>query len=119
MREHTAAHAAAINQRDAAALAALFTPDADQIVADGPRVTGRDAIRAAVQRDLATWPPARRITLTVTGVRMLKPDIALVETSATFSDGALQSNRGTAVVVRRDNKWLTAALRVYPSAATR
>jgi ketosteroid isomerase-like protein len=47
IREHIAAHAAAITQRDAVALATLFTPDADEVIADGPRSIGRDAIRAA------------------------------------------------------------------------
>jgi uncharacterized protein (TIGR02246 family) len=119
IREHIAAHAAAINQRDAAALATLFTPDADEVIADGPRSIGRDAIRAAAQRDLPAWPPARRFTLEVTGVRLLTPDIAIVETSATFSEGPVRSNRGTHIVVRRDGKWFTTALRVYPSALTR
>lgn len=119
IREHQAALAAAINRRDAAALALLFTADGDEINVDGPRTDGRDAIRAATQRELATWPSARRFTLEVTGVRMLTPDIAIVETTATFSEGPVQSNRGTSVVVRRDGKWLTAMLRVYPSAATR
>lgn len=119
IRAHIAAHAAAINQRDAAALAALFTPDADEVNVDGPRSIGRDAIRAGAQRDLAAWPTARRFTLEVTGVRMLTPDIAIVETVATFSEGPVRSNRGTHIVVRRDGKWFTTALRVYPGAATR
>jgi uncharacterized protein (TIGR02246 family) len=86
IREHITAYAAAINQRDAAALAMLYTPDADEVIADGPRSIGRDAIRAAAKRDLPAWPPARRFTLEVTGVRMLTPDIAIVDTSATFSE---------------------------------
>jgi hypothetical protein len=52
-------------------------------------------------------------------MRMLTPDIAIVETSATFSEGSVRSNRGTHIVVRRDGKWFTTALRVYPSALTR
>ncbi len=119
IREHQAAHAAALNRRDAAALAALFTADGDEIIVDGPRAAGREAIRAATQRELASWPSTRRFALEVTGVRMLTPDIAIVETTATFSEGPVSSNRGTSVVVRRDGKWLTAALRVYPSTATR
>ena len=66
IREHQAALAAAINRRDAAALALLFTADGDEINVDGPRTGGRDAIRAATQRELATWPSARRFTLEVT-----------------------------------------------------
>jgi uncharacterized protein (TIGR02246 family) len=82
----------------------------------GPRVVGRDAIRDAAQPVLAAWPPSLKFTLEVTGVRMLSPNIAIVETLATFSEGPVQSNRGTAVMVRQGGKWLTAALRVYPAA---
>ena len=118
IRAHIAAHAAAINKRDVAALTALFTADADEVLVDGPRSIGRDAVRAAAQRDLGAWPAARHFTLAVTGVRMLTPDIAIVETSATFSEGPVRSNRGTTIVVRQGGTWLTTALRVYPSVAT-
>jgi len=47
---------------------------------------------------------------------MLSPDVAIVETVATFSEGPMQSNRGTLVMVRQGEKWLGAALRVYPAA---
>jgi uncharacterized protein (TIGR02246 family) len=115
-REHAAAYAAAINKRDAAAVAALFTPDGDQIFVDGPRVVGRDAIRDATQTAIAAWPPTLQFTLAVTGVRMLSPNVAIVETVATFSEGPMQRNRGTLVMVRQSGKWLAAALRVYPAA---
>jgi uncharacterized protein (TIGR02246 family) len=115
-REHAAAYAAALNKRDATAVASLFAPDGDQVIVDGPRLVGRDAIRDATQRELATWPAARHFTLAVTGVRMLTPNVAIVETTATFSEGLPQSNRGTLVMVRQSGKWLIAALRVYPDA---
>jgi uncharacterized protein (TIGR02246 family) len=115
-REHAAAYAAAINKRDATAVAALFTPDGDQVFLDGPRIVGRDAIRDATQTALATWPTTLQFTLAVTDVRMLSPNIAIVETFATFSEGPVQSNRGTLVMVRQSGKWLAAALRVHPAA---
>jgi uncharacterized protein (TIGR02246 family) len=77
---------------------------------------GRAAIRDAAQEQLATWPATRQFTLVVTGVRMLTPNVAIVETTATFSEGSPQSNRGTLVMVRQRGKWLIAALRVYPDA---
>lgn len=115
-REHAAAYAAAINKRDATAVAALFTPDGDQIFVDHPRIAGRDAIRDAAQTMLATWPATMQFTLEVTGARILSPSIAIVETLATFSEGPVRSNRGTLVMVRQGGKWLAAALRVYPAA---
>jgi hypothetical protein len=38
IRERAAAYAAAINKRDATAIAALFTPDGDEIFVDSPRI---------------------------------------------------------------------------------
>jgi uncharacterized protein (TIGR02246 family) len=113
-RRLVAAHAAAVNRRDARGVASTFTPDADQIIVNGPRANGRDAIRDATQNELSRWPAGRRFTLTMTGARMLTPDIAVIETDATFSEG-LPPNRGTMVVVRRGNDWLISSLRVYPA----
>ena len=118
-REQAAAYAAAINNRDAEAIASLYASNGDQVIVDGPRLTGRAAIREVTQKDLAVWPPTRRFTLAVTGARMLTPNIAIVETRATFSDGPVQSNRGTAVMVRHGGKWLIEALRVYPAPSAR
>lgn len=119
IRSQTAAYAAAINKRDAAAVAALFSPDGDLTVMDGPRSAGRAAISEATKKELAAWPATRKIGLMVTTVRTLTPDIAIVESTATFTEGPVQTNRGTSVMVRKDGKWLIAALRVYPAVAAK
>jgi len=116
-RDHAKAYENAINKRDAAAVAALFTENADQILVDGPRLQGRNAIRDAADKELKTWPKGRQFKLQVTGSRMLTPDIGVVETTATFSEGPVRSNRGTAVFVREGGKWLISSLRVFPSVA--
>jgi uncharacterized protein (TIGR02246 family) len=116
-RDQAKAYENAINKRDAAAVAALFTENADQILVDGPRLQGRNAIRDAADKELKTWPKGRQFKLQVTGSRMLAPDIGVVETAATFSEGPVRSNRGTAVVVREGGRWLISSLRVYPSVA--
>jgi uncharacterized protein (TIGR02246 family) len=117
-RRLIAAHAAAINRRDGRGVAATFTPDGDQIIFNGPRANGRDAIRDAAHTELSSWPASRRFTLTMAGARMLTPDIAVVETEATFSDG-MAPNRGTMVLVRRGNEWLISSLRVFPAVGAR
>lgn len=118
IREQHVAIAAAINNRDAAALARFYTDDADEVFFDRPRTVGPDAIREASVEAFATWPDNQRFTLTVTDIRPLAPDIAIVETLATFSEGEMESNRGTTVMVRQSGVWLIRALRVYPAAAT-
>ena len=49
---------------------------------------------------------------------MIAPNVALVETNATFSDATTPPNRGTLVVVRDEGEWRIAALRVYPAVKT-
>ncbi len=115
IRAHAVAVENAINKRDAAALVALFTPDGDEIIGDGPRLVGREAMRQAQEARLAQRSPTMRFTLEVTGIRFLGQDIAIVETTARFSEGPIRANRGTWVSVRHGGKWLIAALRVYPA----
>ena len=115
LRGHAAAIESAINKRDPAAVVALFTPDGDEINGDGPRHAGRDAMRQSLVADFAKWQATMRFTLAVTGIRFVGEDVAIVETTAQFSEGAVRSNRGTWVSVRQGGKWLIAALRVYPA----
>ena len=49
LRARVTAFEVAINKRDMAGLAALYAPDADLIVIDGPTVSGRAGIQAAAQ----------------------------------------------------------------------
>jgi len=113
IRAQTAAYEAAINKRDGTAVAAQFTPDGDFVFFDGPRVVGRQAIADSTKAALAGWSATMRFTLTVTAIRFLAPDIAIVETEAHFSEGDMRTNRGTSVAVRANGKWLLAAMRVY------
>jgi uncharacterized protein (TIGR02246 family) len=115
IRKSVAAFAAAVNQRDARVFAGLFTRDADLVYFDSPRVVGRDSIAKDLNEAMASWPSNRRFSLEVTNIRFLGADLALVETLARFSEGEMTSNRGTALMARRDGKWLWEALRVYPA----
>lgn len=116
IRARVTAFEAAINKRDIAAVAALYAPDADLIVVDGPVATGRAAIQAATQRDWGTGSGTRRISLSVTGVRFLGSDVAIVSTRALFNEGPVKEDRGTWIAVRQAGNWLIAALRVLPAA---
>jgi uncharacterized protein (TIGR02246 family) len=115
IRAQVAAYEAAINGRDRHALTALFTPEADFVYFTGPKVVGRDSIVARTSAAFSEWPSTMRFTLEVNSVRFLRPDFALVETTAGFSEGEMRANRGTALVERRGGKWLWTALRVYPA----
>lgn len=113
IRAQVAAYESGVNQRDAAAVADLYTTDGDLIRDDGPRLVGREAIRRSIETTLSASSPTMRININVTNIRFLNPDIAIVETVATFNEGDVRENRGTSVMVRESGKWLTAALRVF------
>ena len=114
LRTRVVAFETAFNARDGAALGALYAADADLIVVDGAHVVGRAAIEAAARRDWAA-SAARRISLTVTGIRFLSPDIAIVSTRARFNEGPSE-DRGTWIAVRQAGNWMIGALRVLPVA---
>jgi len=121
LRNRVEAFQTAWNAHDAAGVAAFFTDDADQVMGDGAAVSG-PAIQRWWQESFATMEPARRITLTVSSVRLLSPDVALINTVAETGGrdaqdkGLLTSkDRGTWVVVQKRGQWLMAALRVYPA----
>jgi uncharacterized protein (TIGR02246 family) len=114
IRKSVAAFEAAVNRRDARAVAGLFSPTGDYLFFDSPLIVGRDSIEKATQA-LSRWPSTRRFSLEITSIRFLGSDIALVETLAHFSEGEMTSNRGTALMTRRDGKWFWEALRVYPA----
>lgn len=115
LRTRVVAFETAFNLRDGAALGALYAEDADLIIVDGAHVVGRAAIEAATRRDWAAASATRRISLTVTGIRFLSPDIAIVSTRARFNEGPSE-DRGTWIAVRRSGNWLIGALRVLPAA---
>jgi len=113
IRANVAAYETSWNKRDASGVVATYAPDADVVVFDSPRAAGHEAIRMTLQADFATTPAGTRITLTVTSIRQLGQDVAIVETLAKFNEGAVRENRGTSVFVRLGGRWLVAALRVY------
>ena len=115
LRGRAVAFESAFNKRDGATLGGLYAEDADLIIADGALVVGRAAIVAAARRDWAAGPPNRRMSLTVTGIRFLSPDIAIVNAWARFNEGPSE-DRGTWVAVRQPGGWLIGALRVLPAA---
>jgi uncharacterized protein (TIGR02246 family) len=112
IRKSVAAFEAAVNRRDAGAVAGLFSPAGDYVVFDSPLIVGRDSIAKAIE-GISKWPSTRRFSLEVTSIRFLGSDLALVETLARFTEGEMTSNRGTALMTRRVGKWSWEALRVY------
>jgi uncharacterized protein (TIGR02246 family) len=98
--------------RDAAAIEALFTPDADQLTTSGEWRRGRDAIVPGTLASSQRNPGTRAIT--VETVRFLAPDVAVVDGPYNIGggDGApLRRMRTTIVLKREADGWRIAAIR--------
>lgn len=97
----------AYNGKDAAAVAALFGPQARLEEADGTVIEGREEIEAAF-REVFEADPQGAISLTVHSLQFITPDVA-VERGATeyFPDGKLLTSRSQYIVVhlRKEGAW--------------
>jgi uncharacterized protein (TIGR02246 family) len=97
----------AYNNKDVAAMTALFDPKGRVEEADGTVVVGEEAIRAAFAEAFQAEPDAQ-IGLEMDSLKLLTPEIA-VEEGATefFPDGDTLTSRGRYLVVhqKKDGKW--------------
>jgi len=114
------------NTHDPTAVAAYFTEDADLIMGNSARVSGRQEIRDWWRAYFDEIDPGRRGTFSVRSIRVLAPDVALLDVDSTTAgrDAAggelpVRRARGTWVVVRREGDWRVAALRGLPALGDR
>jgi uncharacterized protein (TIGR02246 family) len=105
---------------DAAALAALFTADADQLVSSGEWRRGRDAV---VKGSLASSQQnAGKRTFTLETVRFLTADVAVADSRYDIAqaDGSTRRMWASWTLVRSGDRWLIAAIRnMLPTASSR
>jgi uncharacterized protein (TIGR02246 family) len=111
VRDVVARYVAAREARDPAAVAALFTGDADQLTTSGEWRRGREAIRAGTAQSSERNPGSRRIV--VETVRFLTPDVALADGPYEIAAGAAADRRmwTTLVLVRSADGWRISAIR--------
>jgi uncharacterized protein (TIGR02246 family) len=119
LKERVSAFQTAWNAHDGAAVAALYAPDADQIMGDGAIAQGKAAIQRWWIDRFATAPKGTTISFSVRSVRGITADVAVVNVVATVtgpapSGGGMSAtdDRGTWLMVRRGGQWLLSALRV-------
>jgi uncharacterized protein (TIGR02246 family) len=105
------AYAAARDKGDAAALTALFTNDADQLVSSGEWRRGREAV---VKGSLASsqQAPGTR-TFTVDTVRMIAANVALADSRYEIAQtgGATRRMWASWLLVKDGGAWKIAAIR--------
>ena len=97
--------------RDAAAIEALFTRDADQLTTSGEWRRGRDAIVPGTLESSRRNPGTRQIRIDT--VRFLTPEVAIVDGPYEISvAGATPRQMRTTIVVKREAEaWRIAAIR--------
>ena len=96
-------------RRDASALEALFTADADQLVSSGEWRRGRDGVVKGGLASSARNTGAR--TIVVETVRMLGPDVAIAD--GRYEIGGAETRRmwTTFVMARQQGEWRISAIR--------
>lgn len=100
------------DQRDSAALAALFISDADQLVSTGEWRKGRDAVVKGTLASSQTTGGKR--TIIVESVRFLTPDVALADGRYELSglaNGETRKMWTTILLEHHPDGWRIAAIR--------
>lgn len=104
-----------IRKRDAAAVAAHWTPDGVYVNEDGQRFEGRQAIQAEYQALFENSPAELDMQLEIDSIRMITPQIAIEEGRAALvpqppGENRLMS-RYTAVHLNQNGQWLMTDVR--------
>jgi len=119
VREAVKNYVAARERGDAAAIAALFTSDADQLVSSGEWRRGRDEV---VKGTLASSQrTGGKRTIEVEAVRFPTPDVAIADGRYEITGGTGADRRmwSTFVMTRAKDGWHIAAIRnMLPAPAT-
>jgi uncharacterized protein (TIGR02246 family) len=98
--------------RDPKAVEALFTTDADQLVSSGEWRKGRDAVVSGTMASSQRTGGTR--TITVESIRMIGPDVAMVDGRydlAGLAGGQTRRMWTTLIVKRTSEGWRIAGIR--------
>lgn len=121
VRSRVEAYRSAWNTHDASAVAAFFAEDADMVMGNRPAARGRQAIRDWWRDYFSRQEPERRLTLDVSSLRLIAPDVAVLTVATTTGGhdaggrGLLARRfRGTWLLRRQRGKWLISAMRGLP-----
>jgi uncharacterized protein (TIGR02246 family) len=103
------------NQGDSKALAARFTEDAEVVEADGTRYKGRSPIEERLKETFAASPGVR-LEIQNESIQFLSPEVVKEEgrTLVKPAKGAAEERRHTALLVKRDGRWLICSIREEP-----
>jgi uncharacterized protein (TIGR02246 family) len=104
---------AAWNKHDAEAVAAHFTTNGDIITESGETLAGRDGIQQALTDGFNGPLKDSTLTSTIGTVRLIKPDVAIIDSEVELKTGDAEPRKFHVVnvVVNKDGKWLTETTR--------
>lgn len=104
---------AAWNKHDAQAVAAYYTTDGDIVTDDRNALSGRDGIQQALTDAFGGQLKDSVLKTTVSTVRLIKPDVAIVDAEAEIKTGDADARKLhlVSVLVNKDGKWLTETTR--------
>ncbi len=124
LQARTEAYVHVWNTHDGRALSAFFTEDADFVMGNLPAVSGRRQIGDWWREYFRRQEPGRQLTLDVSPVSFLTPDVAVMTVGTTTGGqddqgGPLRARkfRGTWLWHRQDSAWCIAAMRGLPTEA--
>ncbi|MGA9191310.1 MAG: SgcJ/EcaC family oxidoreductase [Anaerolineales bacterium] len=110
------------NTHEAGSVAAFFSLDADMVIGNHPKATGRNAIEASWAAYFSKIDEARKAEFELESSRMVTPEVAIIDVSSTTSGAAHSGDelptrlaRGTWVLVRDRGQWRIIALRALPA----
>lgn len=111
IREVVQKYLDAREQRDASAVAALFTEDADQLVSNGQWRKGRDELVKGTLGSSESNPGKR--TLTVETIRFVAPGVALADARYEIvnPNGEVARKMWSTFLMTRSDRWRIAAIR--------
>ena len=100
------------NKGDTKALVARFTEDAEVVEEDGTRYRGHGLIEQRLAETFAASPGVK-LQIDTDSIQFLSPDVVKAEgrTVVTPAKGSPESRRHTALLVRRDGRWLISSIR--------
>jgi uncharacterized protein (TIGR02246 family) len=111
VRAEVESYTAAFNKGDLEGLLAHFADDADFINDGGKQLKGKANLAELFKQTLADLKGCK-LAVTITSLRFLRPDVALLDGKATLTapDGASESGRFTTAWTKSGGKWLLSSV---------
>lgn len=113
IRDRTKDFDAAWNKHDAQAVAAYYATSGDLVTENGDVLSGRDGIQQALTDAFNGDLKNSTLTSTVGSIRLIKPDVAIVDTDVELKAGEGEPRKVhvLSILVKQDGKWLTETTR--------